>query len=238
MPIPHGELWLDLLDLSREVPDLRWAWSVLDARERQRAARLVYPLDRDRFIGRRAALRRRLGTLLGLPPQEIYYDQGTSGRPSLSSRQHSDTLRFSISSAGSVALFGFGGGEGFGVDVECELPFPELTQVAAQWLSPAEQLTLAQASPGNRTALFFFYWTGLEARLKASGLGLAAPQARPEPQSAGSEPHLWQGHWEAGQPSTGLTFRLAAATSDPDPGPLIRWTVSDTLQTGPLTQQA
>lgn len=232
MPIPEGEVWLDLLDLPREVPNLGWAWEVLDSHERRRAERFVHPPDRDRFIARRAALRRRLGTLLDLPPQTICYDQGASGRLSLSPRQHIETLQFSTSSAGPVALFGFRYREDLGVDIEGVRRFPEFVLVAERWLSPAEQLTLAHAPPARRTALFFSYWTGLEARLKTTGLGLTAHRPGSEPQSVPGGQQLWQTHWEAKQPSADMTFRLAVA--GPGPEPPIRWTVSETLQVGQL----
>src|SRR5262249_16331888 len=94
------------IDLDADAPD------VLDASERERAARFAREREGRRWAAGRAALRALLGERLGLAPQEVEFAYGPRGKPATAG------VRFNLSHAGGLALVALCGEREVGVDVE------------------------------------------------------------------------------------------------------------------------
>ncbi|HYP56634.1 MAG TPA: hypothetical protein VEQ41_10110, partial [Solirubrobacterales bacterium] len=87
----------------------------LSALERRRAAAIVRPLARRRWVAARAALRGVLGERLGREPAAVEIHTAPGGKPYL---VDADDMRFSLSHSGDVALIALRRGGEVGIDLE------------------------------------------------------------------------------------------------------------------------
>jgi 4'-phosphopantetheinyl transferase len=169
---PRIDLWL--LDARTPQPALDPA--VLDAEERERAARFVRDDDRVLYTVAHVALRTVLAARTGVPAAELRFERAPCpccgalhGRPRLAS---ADGPEFSLSHGGDLVLIGLAPpSTPIGVDVE-RLPGPETVRETMTTLHLAERAELAAAPGGPSPAPFARIWTRKEAYLKALGTGL------------------------------------------------------------------
>jgi len=145
------------------------AAQLLDASERERAARLRFDRDRARFITGRVALRSILGDLLDRDPARIVFDLGAHGRPSL---RDAAGLEFNMSHSGDVALIAVSAAGALGVDVEVLREVRRVLDLARRYLHPEELRVVEDAAPCDRGEVFLTCWTRKEAVLKSTGVGL------------------------------------------------------------------
>ncbi len=145
----------------------------LSTDERQRAARFVFPRDRDRFVAGRAFLRLLLAQYLATDPASLRFRYGPHGKPALEDEQGG--VSFNLAHAGSLAVCALTRGSDVGVDVERLRPIPDAGAVARSFFSPRETAELASVPEPARHRAFFDAWTRKEAFLKALGDGLARP---------------------------------------------------------------
>jgi 4'-phosphopantetheinyl transferase len=170
-PIIPGEnevhLWLAAVpDCISSLETLR---KVLDAEERERAARFHFERDRERYIIARGVLRRLLSTYLGT--SQFALTTNKFGKPFL--QPPHNTLHFNISHSRDLALFGFTRMGEIGADVECIRPDFATQEIANRFFAPDEAATLAQLDESERAGAFFNCWTRKEAYIKARGIGLS-----------------------------------------------------------------
>ncbi len=163
-----AEVWRVDLDAAREPP--ADAIEDLTEAERGRLARYRQVGDRARFACLRAALRRELGTRLGLPPRAVPIRIDPAGRPHLDG----EPIRFSLAHSGEHGLIGLHATRRIGVDLEQLRPLDRIEAAARLILSPPEY-GIWEAQPIEaRLALLLRAWTAKEALLKAAGVGLAS----------------------------------------------------------------
>lgn len=163
------------IDLDQPVPTE--AHARLSAEELARAARFVFPRDRQRYIAAHAALRqvlaRRLGNGAEPAAEPLAFVHGPHGKPALAAPAH---LHFNLSHSRGVGLVALSEDCELGVDVEQIRPMNDATAMAAAYFTSAEQAALAaceaDAGAGARDRAFFTCWTRKEACLKALGIGL------------------------------------------------------------------
>jgi 4'-phosphopantetheinyl transferase len=148
--------------------------SVLDDRERQRAAKFVRDVDRHSYTTAHIALRYVLGRRLGLPPDEVTFLRqacpncsAPHGRPALAGTDQ--PVHFSLSHGGDLVLVGVAASP-VGVDVE-EVPDVQVAADLSGRLHPAEQREIAAAA--RPEVAFATVWTRKEAYLKGIGTGLS-----------------------------------------------------------------
>jgi 4'-phosphopantetheinyl transferase len=163
------QLWCAPLDLPTSVLGVLASW--LSEDERARAARHRRSIDRDRLQAARGWLRLLLGWQLGVEPGTVEFAYAKGGKPHLGE----DTLRFSLSRSGGVALFGLARGAEIGVDIERVRTNADIDDIAARFFSAAEQTALAALADGERLEASFECWTRKEAYVKALGVGIGAP---------------------------------------------------------------
>lgn len=157
IPCDSGEPLAELLDL-------------LSERERLRAARLLQPRHRERYIRAHAGLRRILALYLGKPPQEIRFRYGSAGKPALAGDRQG--LEMNLTTSGDLAVAAVSAGPAVGVDCEWVRPKADILPIARRMLEPREAERLYAAPETERLHLFYRAWTALEARVKEDGRGL------------------------------------------------------------------
>jgi 4'-phosphopantetheinyl transferase len=139
--------------------------------ERERAARFVFPRDRNRFVAGRAFLRLLLAQYLATDAAELRFRYGPHGKPALADDRSG--LAFNLAHADRLAVCALSREGDLGVDVERVRPIPDAEVVARQVFSPRERAELASVPGSARLRAFFDAWTRKEAFLKALGDGLA-----------------------------------------------------------------
>jgi 4'-phosphopantetheinyl transferase len=149
----------------------------LSADERARAARLRMAAARASFVAGRVLLRRVLGSRLGCPPEALRFTLRPGGKPVA---EGGGDLEFSLSHSAWVVLVAVTQAVPVGVDVERVRPLPEAETIAAAYFPPEERAAYLRLPVPRPEAAFFRLWTGLEARVKATGCGWQAgrPSAR------------------------------------------------------------
>lgn len=117
----------------------------LPAEERERAARILRPIARRRWVSARWALRGVLGRYLGREPARVALRIGEHGKPRLGD---GEPLRFNLSHSDGLAVVAVSGGSEVGVDIQ---------------------------RIGSRPTEFYAAWARREAVAKCHGAGLGAP---------------------------------------------------------------
>jgi 4'-phosphopantetheinyl transferase len=169
----HVDVWATALDLSPAREARLEGW--LDADERARAARFVFPRDGRRFRVARGTLREILGGYLSVAPPAVRFVYAPAGKPALAEPFADAGVAFNVSHSGEIALYAIGARSRIGVDVEQVRPLDDLEALAERNFSAAEQRALLALPPPAREPAFFACWTRKEAFIKALGDGLSYP---------------------------------------------------------------
>ncbi len=151
----------------------------LPAAERERAARLLSPRGRSRWVAARWALRDVLGGYLEEDPARVELRLAKQGKPMLAAP--SSPFRFNLSHSAERALVAVAWEREVGVDIERIAPRRNLDALARRALDPAQAKAIAALPPGERLSAFHTAWTRREAIAKCLGTGLWSPP------SAGAE---------------------------------------------------
>lgn len=168
--------WVDTrLDDER----LQASSALLNASELERASRFRFPVDRNRFVAARAAVRTLLGSTLQMAPEAVGFDVGPWGKPCLdvaTGKRATDcwsgTVEFNIAHSGDWAVVALGARYALGVDVERVAPERAELSIARRFFAPGEVAALERLAPEDRIGAFFRCWSRKEAFIKATGEGL------------------------------------------------------------------
>lgn len=178
-PLPGKEIhvWSARLDSTAWPSATR-----LPAAERERAARLLKPEKRRRWVAARWALRRVLAAYLELDPAQIELPADTHAKPAMPSPT---PLRFNLSHSRGLALVAISPAAEIGVDLEWIDRRRDVMRIAPRALGVAAARQVAAAPRASRQAAFHSAWTRREAVAKCLGDGVWA--ALPELPVAVSE---------------------------------------------------
>jgi 4'-phosphopantetheinyl transferase len=165
----EAHVWIARLDTLHDHPD---ATTILDEKERARAANFRFDRDRQLYMLGRATLRRILGAYLGIAPVDVPLRAGQHGKPELGPSLGAAALHFNVSHSGNLALYAVTRDGPVGVDVEQARFVPDLDGVADLVLSEREKAAFSALVPTDRHAFFHSAWARKEAYLKALGDGL------------------------------------------------------------------
>jgi 4'-phosphopantetheinyl transferase len=145
-------------------------WNILSSSEKDRANRFYRAQDRALFVLTRAALRRLLGEVTGVLPQDIAFAEGRYGKPYLASGAGP---HFNVSHSGSFALIGLSPIRPVGVDIEVMREAGGELELAQAFFSDKEYRALEALDQEALLSSFYKIWTCKEALLKACGKGIA-----------------------------------------------------------------
>jgi 4'-phosphopantetheinyl transferase len=157
--MPDIDVWIARLDADGE-------WLPPTPAETARSARLVPIPSRRRYLRSHAALRAILRSYTGAALDFALAEHGKPYLPAV------PELKFNLSHSHEMALVAVARDIEVGVDVEWVRPLPDYMAIAERFFPPSEAAALAEAPPGARELEFHRRWTGIEARLKARGIGL------------------------------------------------------------------
>ncbi len=168
-----SEVHLWLMELDRPG---RREW--LSEDEQRRADRYLIPRVRERFIAARSALRGILGAYLETAPGALQFHYGEQGKPSLA--QQSNHLQFNLSHSDGLAMLAVADRSPLGLDLEPIREVKDALRMARRILPETAVTAIESAPAGERSELFLYHWTALEARAKLHGGGVF-------------QPHSWEG---------------------------------------------
>lgn len=143
----------------------------LSGRERSRLKRFASPLERDRFVQRRAFRRFCGATASGQfrSLSDVEFKKTENGRPWLAEMPGT---WFSFSSCRSGFLGAWSQTHAMGVDIEDRTGNLEVTRLARVYFSAAEARLVENSAGPARLATFCRLWSLKEAALKSVGQGL------------------------------------------------------------------
>lgn len=163
-------------------PDLA---GMLDRIERGRLAGFVRGADKERFVVGCALTRRVLGVHLSVPPSEVPLDRRCArcGKPHGKVRvtMGDPPVQLSVSHSGEHVLLALHRTARVGVDVERIDYERDPLRIARLALTDAEVRRLERLDLRRRAATFTTYWVRMEARVKATGEGLASATFSDDP---------------------------------------------------------
>lgn len=176
-PPARGRLQLWLMNLDDPPWPSATLWEVLDASERERAARFHFERHRSRFAHGRGLLRHLLAHATGGDPAGLRLVAGPQGKPRLAGKTHepppTPLVDFNLSHSDAWALLGLSDGSAVGVDIEVPRPVPELREIAERNFAPSERAALLALPERRQAEAFLACWTRKEAFVKALGGGLS-----------------------------------------------------------------
>lgn len=166
MVVDLARLWIIDADLPAEIT-ARCA-EVLDSAERDRAATLRDPRDRQQFTIAHGALRILAAAELNTAPALLRWTAGRYGKPELAPPW--SVLHTSLSHSGGLIAVAISLRRPVGVDVQHLLPGLNPARLSARFFPPAEASYVAEGSDARtRADRFAHLWTRKEAVVKAVG---------------------------------------------------------------------
>jgi 4'-phosphopantetheinyl transferase len=170
--IDAGDVVVMITSLSTCRIDTAALLHELDPDRRARADRFRFQGDRDVYIAAHALLAATVAAAIGSDRRAWQFSEQGGGKPRLEIAG-GKRLYANISHTRGWAAVALTSAAEVGVDIEAVRPVPDLRELAAVVLAPAERMALAAAT--DPVGLFFRLWTRKEALIKALGVGLAAP---------------------------------------------------------------
>ncbi len=166
-------LWKCRLDFPRPADR-----ELLSPNEWIRAGRFHFTRDADRFVASRVFLRRVLARYLRCEPAEVRFRIGINGKPELDGV--ATMLRFNLSHSEDLMLVAVTYARSIGVDLEA-MRTPAPCEISDRYFSPEDAWMIRTLPADEKHIRFYELWTRTEARLKASGEGIADDARTPEP---------------------------------------------------------
>ena len=148
---------------------------ILTDDELDRANRLSFEIDRQRFIVARGTLRSILSRYITIYPGHLRFHYNQQGKPFLAPEFSAYLLNFNLSHSGSMALYAITRNRKIGVDIERVRSDFEYEEIAQLFFSANEVAILCTIPTEKKLKAFYNCWTRKEAYIKAHGKGLSLP---------------------------------------------------------------
>ena len=170
----HSLLFPANLSVGRELVD----W--LSPDELDRAARLRFEDDRQRFLMSHAWTRSILGSYLGVHPRALHLGANPGGKPVVIHGSGPAVRQpgFSLAHCGKCSVLAVAASQLVGVDVEQIRPEIDARGISSRFFSREEDAEFDTLPAHEVSSHFVKLWTCKEAFVKAIGLGLAYPLDR------------------------------------------------------------
>lgn len=169
------DVWGCSLEGSEAVRQRCAMWLTED--ERARASRFIRADDQTRFTLAHGCLRVILARYMGMKPDELRFQVGSTGKPALlvpPSGSHG--LQFNLSHAHGRMLIAVAKGREVGVDLEQVRDSGEPLKLAERFYTPAESRWIKSRPASDHAVQFYRLWVAKEAFVKAQGTGIASLQ--------------------------------------------------------------
>lgn len=168
MHLETVDVWWIPLDRDGDETALR---GLLDDRERARADRFHRDRDRRRFTVARGTLRTILGETLGIDPASLTFQYGSQGKPAIAG----GPVHFNLAHSNERAVLAISRNGPIGIDLEYRNGLRDFDGIVGRFFTDGERQVYGALPEELRQDAFFRGWTGKEAYLKATGLGLVGP---------------------------------------------------------------
>ncbi len=175
LSLRHDEAHVWRADLGQMAARASSFFKILTPDECRRAEKFHFQKDREHFILARGILRTILSHYLGMRPEQLRFNYNSWGKPSLAQHSEGAALRFNVSHAHELALYGVILDREIGIDLEYIREDVACEQIAERFFSRWEFEMLRALPASQRTVAFFNCWTRKEAYIKARGQGLSLP---------------------------------------------------------------
>ena len=137
--------------------------------EARRAAEIVNPVMRARFVVSRGLRRSLLADCTGRAADELVFDEMAGEKPRLEESRGWD---FNVSHSGDYVAVAAARGS-VGIDLEFIRPVGDMAAIVRRYFHPDESAAWRAVEVGRREEAFFLLWSAREAAMKCAGLGLA-----------------------------------------------------------------
>ena len=162
-----ADLWqIHLPDWESDISTLK---KLLDPIEIKRMERFKFKHLRQRFLIAHALLRKVLSAYIQIPAEDLCFDQHDSGKPFL---PDFDNIQFNISHTDDDLIIAITEDIDVGIDIEKIKPDMNF-KIAKRFFTKVEYNLLQQSPDSKKNLAFFRLWTGKEAIVKMTGLGIA-----------------------------------------------------------------
>lgn len=176
LAVGHVHIWR--ISLKQPEPVYQILSDRLTSDEIARADRFRFDEGRRRFVVGRGILRSILAGYLGAKPQEIRFQYGPQGKPSLEKKYESAGLHFNLAHTRDLAVCACTRQCEIGVDVEHIHPVDEIDRIARRIFSESDYFVWNHLPDDLRLIAFYKCWTQKEALIKALGYGLSQPMSQ------------------------------------------------------------
>lgn len=163
-------IWLVDLDFNLDLVDQ--LNNILCEDEQIKARKFRFEYLQNRFITTRANLRIILSKYLTISPQNIVFNYGEKGKPSLVKNINPEAIEFNVSHSENLALYSFIKQKKIGIDIEKIRDNCEVENLAQRFFTNNEYQIISRLRGRKQLQAFFQAWTSKEAYLKATGEGL------------------------------------------------------------------
>lgn len=163
------DVWHAELESLDSKNSITWD-ALLSDQERLRSETYKCPERRQRFVVVQSLLRRTLAGYLDVEPQELVFELGEYGKPTLVGAK----LYFNISHSGDHLLIAVSDLGELGVDVEKVRSGRNLHALAGRCFSAREYREWVALPADQQLPAFYRLWVKKEAFVKAVGRGIAA----------------------------------------------------------------
>ena len=167
-----NEVHIWKVDLKNIVPH-QDSSRILSTDELDRAARMIDPLRRGRFLSARFALRNILSLYKHLPPEAIEFSYGKYRKPFVEQRTLNCSISFNISHSSDLMLVALSNSCQVGIDLEKEHSLTTKDWIIRQYFSQKDSYFFRNLPAEDRLSAFLLLWTLKEAHSKAIGSGFA-----------------------------------------------------------------
>lgn len=141
--------------------------NICSTAEQTHAANFTQPQLRLQFLYIRTTLRYILGSYLNVNPKDLIFNYNSNGKPHISWPQ--SNLQFNLSHSNNTGLIAINLNNEIGIDIELIRHRSNILTIAQRMFTATVVAELTSLSPNIRLQRFYFYWTRLEAQIKAHG---------------------------------------------------------------------
>ncbi|MFK0572859.1 4'-phosphopantetheinyl transferase family protein [Endozoicomonas sp.] len=142
---------------------------LLSPEELTQLAKITLPKSKARFLAGRSFIKHTLAQYLEIPAGDVRIETATYGKPY---QQHQPNLFFNLSHTGNWFALAISRHGEIGIDIETHKPRKNLSSMAQQVFTKAEQRWFKALTGKEQEAMFYSLWSLKEAILKAEGIGL------------------------------------------------------------------